>query len=125
MISLLTLACIAAGPVAVTWAVLNGLRLLARSSSGAMSWPASGTATDASVETLVAELRRLERAFAELEASDDPTAPQRLRLVGMAYDQVLRRCCAALDLPLPGPPPLAGVVRLEVEAALVTRGLSW
>ncbi len=54
-----------------------------------------------------------------------PVRAARLRAVTLAYDDTLRACCAALELPQPDRPPLSPIVRLETEAALAQRGLTW
>jgi hypothetical protein len=78
-----------------------------------------------SLERLVADLRRLEGDYRRIEASDLPGRAARLRTVTLAYDDTLRACCTALDLPQPDRPPLSPLVRLQTEAALAQRGLTW
>jgi hypothetical protein len=49
----------------------------------------------------------------------------RLQSVSLAYDDILCACCKALQIPWSGRPPLAGVDRLEMEASLAQRGVTW
>ena len=77
------------------------------------------------LERLVADLRRLELDYRRIEASDLPAKAARLRSVTMAYDDTLRDCCRALDLPEPEKPPMGSVARLQTEAALAQHGLTW
>ena len=134
MIELLLMLGIAFGPVTVTWAVLRGLRRISDARAGAVRRPRRGQApvqpvpgppVGASLDELVDELGRLERTYRRLESTPLPASDPRLREVALAYDATLRRCCDALDLPRPGPPPLQGLDRLEVEATLAQHGLSW
>ncbi len=78
-----------------------------------------------SVEKLLADLTRLERDFARLDASDAPNKMMRLRALSLAYDDVLCECCAALGLPAPQSRPLDSVDRLQTECDLVQHGLTW
>lgn len=142
MTAFVTLLGIALVPVTATWAILRGLRLLsARGGTAPARWGRGGSTSGGTARSgttgpcgppvgdslgqLVDELGRLERAYRELEALLVPTADPRMRALTHRYDATLRRCCAALGLPLPGPPPLDGLARLEVEATLAQHGLSW
>lgn len=78
----------------------------------------------APLERLVADLRRLEQDYRRIEASDLPGRVGRLRTVALAYDDVLRACCRALDLPEPAD-PLSSWDRLQTEAALAQQGVTW
>ena len=49
----------------------------------------------------------------------------RLQSVTLAYDDTLCACCTALEIPAPGRPPFDAVQRLEIEATLAQRGLTW
>ena len=94
----------------------------------ARGWPLRRPAVAAAqppLERLLADLRRLEADYRRIEASDLPGRAARLRTVTLAYDDTLRACCTALDLPQPDRPPLSPVVRLQTEAALAQRGLTW
>ena len=73
----------------------------------------------------MSDLRRLERDYRRIEASDLPAKAARLRSVSLAYDDTLRACCRALELPEPDKPPLGPVARLETEAVLAQHGLTW
>lgn len=125
MTPLLVLLGIAVGPVAVTWTVLRGFRALSGAHDTKRPFAPATPAPGTPLGELVEALGRLEREYATLERAQAPSGGTRMRAVAQAYDETLRRCCAALELPLPGPPPLDGLVRLEVEAALASRGLSW
>ena len=126
MTAVVTLLGIALAPLGVTWATLKAFRWLS-SRWGSWSVPARAPvrAPQESLGRLVDDLRRLEREYTALEREPDASCAPRRRSVALAYDETLRRCCAALDLPEPGPPPLDGLVRLQIEAALSQRGLSW
>lgn len=78
-----------------------------------------------SLERLVADLSRLERQFATMEASDAPNKMMRMQAVSLAYDDVLCECCAMLGLATPQGRPLASVDRMQTECELVRHGLSW
>jgi hypothetical protein len=77
------------------------------------------------IERLVADLGRLERDYTRIQGSDLPRQELRLRSVSLAYDDALCACCAALEIPTAGRPPLDPVQRLEIEAALARHGLTW
>lgn len=77
------------------------------------------------IERLVSDLRRLERDYSRIEHSDLPRRAVRLQGVSLAYDDTLRACCTALEIPAPGPPPFDPVERLQIEATLAQRGLVW
>ena len=77
------------------------------------------------IERLVRDLRRLERDYSRIERSDLPRRALRLQGVSLAYDDTLRACCTALEIPCPGRAPLDPVERLEIEATLAQHGLVW
>ncbi len=108
-------------PAAVFWAAIKGLERFTSGGRGR----SDGRMPEPSLERLVASLRRLEADFRRIEASDLPGRAARLRTVELAYDDTLRACCAVLELPQPDRPPLSSLVRLETEAALAQRGLTW
>ena len=83
------------------------------------------TPTGPPIERLVDDLRRLERDYVRIEESNLPRRAARLRSVSLAYDDTLFACCTALEIPCTGRPPLDAVQRLEIEATLAQRGLSW
>jgi hypothetical protein len=106
-----------------------GARALERWSRGE-SWLRRGSRHDAEptgppIEQLVADLRRLGRDYSRIVESDLPRRQLRLQSVTMAYDDTLCACCTALEIPDPGRPPFDAVRRLEIEAALAQRGLTW
>ncbi len=77
------------------------------------------------IEQLVSDLRRLERDYARIERSDLPRRVVRLQSVSLAYDDTLRACCVALEIPWSGRPPLDAMQRLQIEATLAQHGLVW
>ena len=77
------------------------------------------------IERLVADLRRLGRDYSRIAESDLPRRALRLQSVTLAYDDTLCACCTALEIPAPGRPPFGPVQRLEIEATLAQRGLTW
>ena len=77
------------------------------------------------IERLVADLRRLECDYCRIERSDLPRRAARLQSVSLAYDDTLCTCCSALDIPWSGRPPFDGVHRLDMEASLAKRGVTW
>ncbi len=77
------------------------------------------------IERLVGDLRRLERDYCRIEHSDLPRRAERLQSVSLAYDDILCACFEALEIPWSGRPPLSGVHRLEMEASLAQRGVTW
>ena len=77
------------------------------------------------IEQLVDDLRRLGRDYSRIVDSDLPRRQLRLQSVTLAYDDTLCACCTALEIPAPGRPPFDPVQRLEIEATLAQRGLTW
>ena len=77
------------------------------------------------IEQLVDDLRRLGRDYSRIAESDLPRRQLRLQSVTLAYDDTLCACCTALEIPAPGRPPFDAVQRLEIEATLAQRGLTW
>jgi hypothetical protein len=77
------------------------------------------------IERLVHDLRRLERDYSRIERSDLPRRAVRLQGVSLAYDDKLCDCARALEIPWSGRPPLDAFQRLEIEASLAQRGLTW
>ena len=77
------------------------------------------------IEQLTADLRRLGRDYSRIADSDLPRRQLRLQSVTLAYDDTLCACCTALEIPAPGRPPFDAVRRLEIEATLAQRGLTW
>jgi hypothetical protein len=77
------------------------------------------------IEQLAADLRRLGRDYSRIAESDLPRRQLRLQGVTLAYDDTLCACCTALDIPAPGRPPFDTMQRLEIEATLAQRGLTW
>ena len=94
------------------------------------SWVRRGSRQDAEpagppIEQLCADLRRLGHDYSRIAESDLPRRQLRLQSVTMAYDDTLCACCTALEIPAPGRPPFDAVQRLEIEATLAQRGLTW
>ncbi|MDE9365855.1 hypothetical protein PZ938_09595 [Luteipulveratus sp. YIM 133132] len=77
------------------------------------------------LERLVADLRRLDAEIARLELSAQPARVRRMEAVALAYDDTLRSCCVALEVPLPSGDRLDAAERLQVEADLAQAGLVW
>jgi hypothetical protein len=77
------------------------------------------------VERLAADLHRLSVDLAAAEWSDAPAKAARLRAAAMAYDDALREACRTFGVPFPGPSPLPAIERLQTEAALAQKGLTW
>ncbi|MDP9436031.1 MAG: hypothetical protein M3P93_12895 [Actinomycetota bacterium] len=137
MTALATMLGIVLGPFVVTWLVLRLLRALSRRAGGAAAGEAArrpvgqepplrlrAPGQSGRVERLRHDLSQLEREYRRVLAAEPPD-PSRLCSLGLQYDATLAAVCVELGLPAPGPPPLDGVVRLEVEAALAQRGLCW
>lgn len=86
----------------------------------------SGAPPPPDLDRLVQRLRRLDHESRAVQAQRDlPGRGARLRTVGLAYDDALCACCAALGLPEPGTPPLTASVRLQTEATLAQHGVLW
>ena len=68
---------------------------------------------------------RLGCDYCRIERSDLPHRAARLQSVSLAYDDTLCACCQALEIPWSGRSPFAGVHRLEMEASLAQRGVTW
>ena len=77
------------------------------------------------IERLVADLRRLDCDYCRIQRSDLPRRAARLQSVSLAYDDTLCACCSALEIPWSGRPPFDGVHRLDMEASLAKRGVTW
>jgi hypothetical protein len=77
------------------------------------------------IERLVGDLRRLERDYCRIEHSGLPRRAARLQSVSLAYDDTLCACFEALEIPWSRRPPFDGVHRLEMEASLARRGVTW
>ncbi len=77
------------------------------------------------LERLVADLRRLEQESARVEGSDAPAKAHRLRVLALAYDDVLAECCQALQLPPPRTRPMSSWDRMQTQLELARHGLSW
>ncbi|HKF32049.1 MAG TPA: hypothetical protein VKB37_06705 [Jatrophihabitantaceae bacterium] len=109
-------------PAAMVWAALKALRWWSESAATRRA-PVAGHGP--SLERLVDDLRRIEREYVRVERSDLPARAARLRALNLAYDDTLRACCHALQLPEPSERPLSGVARLRTEAELAQHGLEW
>jgi hypothetical protein len=77
------------------------------------------------IDRLTGDLRRLERDYRRIEHSDLPRRAARLQSVSLAYDDILCACFETLEIPWSGRPPFDGVHRLEMEASLAQRGVTW
>ncbi|GAB3679217.1 hypothetical protein [Angustibacter aerolatus] len=79
------------------------------------------------LERVVVRLHALDAEMGRLCVCDTrtPAIYARLLAARLAYDGLLAEACLVLGLDEPGPPPLDGVARLEVEAGLTAAGLRW
>lgn len=77
------------------------------------------------LERLTDDLRRLEREYRRIERSGEPMRARRLQAVRMAYDDTLATCCRAVGVPVVATTPMSALHRLETEAALAQRGVTW
>ncbi|HEY3629414.1 MAG TPA: hypothetical protein VGL21_00890 [Jatrophihabitantaceae bacterium] len=111
------------GPAVIVWLVVKGFGWCANWAGPRRQ--AAPAASTRSLQRLVDDLRRIEREYLRVEASDLPARAARLRAINLAYDDTLRACCHELGLPEPGERPLSGVVRLQTEAELSQHGLVW
>lgn len=115
------------GLVVVPSAAFYGARLALEWFTGWPGLPRRRPAVPAQqqVDLLVRHLRRLDEEYARIEQADVAGKATRLRTVSLAYDDTLRDCCAVVGLPTPGRPPLPASSRLQAEAALAQRGVTW
>ena len=120
--NLLLYAVLTFAPAASFIAVAKALEWWTREGGAARSGAGSPSPE---IERLVSDLRRLERDYCRIEHSDLPRRAARLQCVSLAYDDTLCACCEVLGIPRSGRPPLDGVHRLEVEASLAQRGVTW
>lgn len=70
------------------------------------------------------DLRRLAADHDRVLTADVPAKAARLRALELAYDDTLVHACRALALDAP-PTPFDAITRVQVEADLVTHGLTW
>lgn len=77
------------------------------------------------VEQIAADLRRLADLLERTYSTEQPAKMARLTAAALAYDYVLLSACRTLELPQPERLPLDPLERLETEAELARRGLSW
>ena len=117
-------------PRVPAWSDLRGRGEGARALEPRGTPVARGTGADSQpggppIERLVADLRRLGRDYSRIAESDLPRRALRLQSVTLAYDDTLCACCTALEIRAPGRPPFDPVQRLEIEATLAQRGLTW
>lgn len=120
---LLVFAAICVVPAAVLYGLDRGWRWL--SDHPIQLSRADPVAAGPTLQRLIDDLRRLEEDYLRIESSDLPAKAHRLQSVSLAYDDTLRSCCRALDLPLPQAAPLTSMDRLQVEADLAQHGLTW
>jgi hypothetical protein len=121
-VTVVAYAALAVVPAAFFLALAKALDWWARGGRQAREKP---TVAGPPIERLVSDLRRLEKDYSRIERSDLPRRAVRLQGVSLAYDDALCACCAALEIPWSGRPPLDPIQRLEIEAALAQRGLVW
>jgi hypothetical protein len=124
-VNLLAYAALAFAPAAVFLGLARALDWWARGGRPRRAVPEELLPVGPPIEQLVADLRRLGRDYSRIAESDLPRRASRLQSVTLAYDDTLCACCAALQIPAPGRPPFGPVQRLEIEASLAQRGLTW
>ena len=113
-------------PGAVFVAAAKALERWSRGGDRSRRGPGPGVEPEGPpIEQLVADLRRLGRDYSRIAESDLPRRQSRLQSVTLAYDDTLCACCTALEIPAPGRPPFDPIQRLEIEATLAQRGLTW
>ncbi|NHN55212.1 hypothetical protein G9U51_05340 [Calidifontibacter sp. DB0510] len=76
------------------------------------------------IEQLAEDLRRIGDELTRLRSADGYARRHRREATALAYDDVLRECARALEVPVP-PCPFDDVMRLQVEADLARAGLLW
>ena len=123
--NLLAYAALAFAPAAVFLGLARALDWWARGGRPGRTVPDELLPVGPPIEQLVADLRRLGRDYSRIAESDLPRRASRLQSVTLAYDDTLCACCTALQIPAPGRPPFGPVQRLEIEASLAQRGLTW
>jgi len=69
-------------------------------------------------------LRRLSADHDRVLIADVPAKAARLRALELAYDDTLRAACQKLHVDVP-PDPWDATTRVQLEADLVTHGLTW
>jgi hypothetical protein len=70
------------------------------------------------------DLRRLAADHDRIMTANVPAKAARLRALELAYDDTLVHACRAMELDAP-PTPFDAITRVQVEADLVTHGLTW
>ena len=90
------------------------------------NWPRrrGKRSTQPDIAKLARDLRRLSADHDELTADGVVGQALRMRAVQVAYDETLRDACRALDVDLPAD-QIDAVSRIQIEADLATRGLTW
>lgn len=119
-------------PVLATFALLavapaGGFWLLAKAFDKFTEWDRPGSAPPArpSIVVLGADLHRLNVEYATVLNSDGSGKVMRLKALAAAYDETLLACCDHYGLEITHSCPLSGTERLQVEAELSQRGLTW
>jgi hypothetical protein len=111
---------------------LAAIERAARLWSGQTPWRSTRAAAPTSsvvrarrpVERLADDLGRLRDELLRLRGSRGYARRHHMTAVAQAYDDVLRDCCRALDIPVPHG-DLDDVERLRLEAELEAAGLRW
>ena len=114
-------AVLCAVPVAVVKSRAAGVAAWARSPGGKKE--RAPTRQDAR-ERYGRDLRRLAADHERVLIAKIPAKAARLRALQLAYDDTLVSACRALELDAP-PTPFDAITRVQVEADLVTHGLTW
>lgn len=112
-------------PAAVFWGATQALERYTMPPQRSRTRRSGPVSTARPLERLTDDLRRLEREYRRIEGSGEPMRARRLQAVRMAYDDTLATCCRAVGVPVVAPPPLSALNRLETEAALAQRGVTW
>lgn len=105
----------------------GGFWLMGKAFDKFISWDSPGTAERPrpSIIVLGADLHRLNTEYAKVLNSDTSGKVVRLRALAAAYDETLLACCDHYGFPIEHTAPFTGTQRLEVEAELAQRGLTW
>lgn len=129
MSGLLIFVAVCVGPAAVIWVLDRAFQIW----TGTRPWPGwagrrrpeTATCSRPSIERMTGDLAWLAEEMNRIQHGNQPAKAHRLAAVGLAYDDTLRMCGQALDIPTPVERELTGQERLELEAALALAGLTW
>jgi hypothetical protein len=104
-----------------------GFWLMAKTFDTFVAWDRPGTMPRErpSLGRLGADLHRLNAEYTSVLNSQPSGKVVRLRALAAAYDDTLLACCDSYGLHVEHTSPLTGTQRLELEAELSQRGLTW